>query len=260
MVLNESVKVFLVIYFAAMLMEFFFSQRNKRKYYELKDTLVNLSLGVIAVAFRFLTKGLWLALWIYLYQFTPYKISEAWLAWIILLLGNEFVYYWFHRLSHENRFLWAVHVNHHSSEMMNISTAARVPFLNIILHNVFWIPLLFFGFNPTMIFTVETVSFLFSFMQHTQVIGKLPIIDLVFNTPSHHRVHHASNPDYLNKNYRNVLIIFDRLFGTFKDEDPTRQTRYGLVNNIHSYNLIKIIFHEWIDLLKSKVRNAELNK
>ena len=108
-----------------------------------------------------------------------------------------------------------------------------------------------------MIFTVETVSFLFSFLQHTQVVGKLPIIDLVFNTPSHHRVHHASNPDYLNKNYGNVLIIFDRLFGTFKDEDPTSQTRYGLSNNIHTYNLIKIIFHEWINLLQSIIKSSE---
>ena len=255
--LDVAVKTFLVIYFATMLMEVLFSQWNKKKYYTMKDTLVNLSLGVIAVAFRFLTKGLWLALWIYLYQFAPYKISEGLLAWIILILGNEFVYYWFHRLSHENRFLWAVHVNHHSSEMMNISTAARVPFLNIILHNVFWIPLLFLGFDPTMIFIVETASFLFSFVQHTQVIGRLPIIDIVFNTPSHHRVHHASNPDYLNKNYGNVLIIFDRIFGTFKDEDPNRQTRYGLAHNIHTHNLIKVIFHEWIDLLRSRVKNSE---
>lgn len=250
--LNETVKIFLAIYSFAFLVEVFYSTWYKKDYYSLRDTLVNLTLGVLAVGIRFITKGVWLALWLYLYQFAPYQISESLLSWIILFLGNEFVYYWFHRLSHENKYLWAVHVNHHSSERMNFSTAARVPFLNLILHNIFWIPLLFVGFSPTMIFMVETVSFLFSFVQHTQMIRKLPIIDIVFNTPSHHRVHHASNPEYLNKNYGNVLIIFDRLFGTFKSEEVDKQTRYGLTKNIHTYNLIKVIFHEWIELLKVK--------
>lgn len=256
--LNESIRIFLAIYFLAILVEVFYSTWYKKDYYSLQDTLVNLSLGVLAVGIRFITKGVWLALWLYLYQFAPYQISECLLSWIILFLGNEFVYYWFHRLSHENKFLWAVHVNHHSSERMNFSTAARVPFLNIILHNIFWIPLLFVGFSPTMIFMVETVSFLFSFIQHTQMIRKLPIIDIVFNTPSHHRVHHASNPEYLNKNYGNVLIIFDRVFGTFKGEEIGKHPRYGLAKNIDSYNLIKVIFHEWMALVKLNSEREKL--
>ena len=101
-----------------------------------------------------------------------------------------------------------------------------------------------------MIFTVETIGFLFAFLQHTQLIGRLPVFDLVFNSPSHHRVHHASNPEYINKNYGGVLIIFDRLFGTFKDEDRSVPTRFGLIKNISTYNLFKVIFHEWVDILK----------
>jgi len=252
MSLNQTVKAFLVIYFMAMVVELIIGIWQSKKYYDTKDTLVNLSLGTMAVGLRFLTKGIWLALWLYLYQFAPYQISESLVSWVALFLVNEFVYYWFHRLSHENKYLWAVHVNHHSSEMMNFSNAARIPFLNIFLHNIFWIPLLFLGFSPGMIFTVETVSFLFAFINHTQVIGKLGFIGLVFNTPSHHRVHHASNPEYLNKNFGNVLIIFDRIFGTFIDEDTNKKTRYGLSENIDTHNLIQVIFHEWFVLLKTK--------
>ena len=168
---------------------------------------------------------------------------------------NEFVYYWFHRLSHENRFLWAVHVNHHSSEKLNFTTAARVPFFNLILHNLFWIPLLFAGFNPMMIFAVENIGFLFSFIQHTQIIKKIPYLDFVLNTPSHHRVHHSSNIEYLNKNYGNVLIIFDRIFGTFKKEQDDIEIKYGISKNIHSYNPLKVIFHEWAGIFKQNKNN-----
>ncbi len=249
--LYSIVYVFLVIYFTAISIESLYSYYGGRGFYDFRDTVVNLSLGALAILLRVLTKGLWLTLWVFLYQFAPLKISQSATSWVLLFVLNEFVYYWFHRISHESRLLWAVHVNHHSSEKMNFSNAARVPFLNILLHNIFWIPLLVVGFSPIMIFTIETVGFLFAFIQHTQVIGRLPVFELVFNTPSHHRVHHASNPEYVNKNYGNVLIIFDRLFGTFKDEERGIRTRYGLANNIQTYNIAKVIFHEWWDILKS---------
>ena len=253
--LTLAVYIFLGIYFSAITIEAIFSYQKDTGLYDTRDTLVNLTLGGIAILFRMFTKGLWLALWIFLYQFAPLKITENVWSWILLFFFNEFIYYWFHRLSHENRLLWAIHVNHHSSEKMNFSNAARVPFLNIVLHNIFWIPLLFIGFTPIMIFTVETVGFLFAFIQHTQMIRRWPYIDLIFNSPSHHRVHHSSNPEYLNKNYGSVLIIFDRMFGTFKDEDARVHSKFGLAKNIVTYNLVKVIFHEWPAILncKSKV-------
>lgn len=252
MTLNNAAYFFAAVYIIAIIIEVGFSLRYKLELYDLKDTLVNLSLGCLAVVTRVLGKGLWLGLWIYLYQFAPYRIGETTGSWMALFLSNEFIYYWFHRLSHQNKFLWAVHVNHHSSEKMNFSTAARVPFMNIILHNVFWIPLLFVGFSPVMIFTIETIGFLFAFFQHTQMIRSIPLFELVFNSPSHHRVHHASNPEYMNRNYGNVLIVFDRLFGTFKGEDHHIKTKFGLQKNILTYNLVTVIFHEWVSIVTKK--------
>ena len=252
--LTIAAYISLGIYLGAITTEAIFSYYKDKGFYDVRDTLVNLTLGGIAILLRILTKGLWLSLWVFLYQFAPLRITESVWSWIFLFFFNEFIYYWFHRLSHENRLLWAIHVNHHSSEKMNLSNAARVPFLNIVLHNIFWIPLLFVGFSPIMIFTVETVGFLFAIIQHTQMIRRLPYFDLIFNSPSHHRVHHASNPEYINKNYGGVLIIFDRIFGTFRDEDPRIHTKFGLSKNIHTYNLVKVIFHEWLGIIKYRRR------
>lgn len=252
MIIPLSFYIFLAIYLTAITIEVLYSYYSKKKLYDIKDSLVNIFLGVSGVVLRVLTKGAWLALWIYLYQFAPVKIKESTWSWILLFLLNEFVYYWFHRFSHENKYLWAVHVNHHSSEKLNFTTAARIPFFNLVLHNLFWIPLLFAGFNPMMIFAVENINFLFAFIQHTQVIKKIPYLDFVFNTPSHHRVHHSSNKEYLNKNYGSTLIIFDRLFGTFKDETDDIVIKYGIPKNINSYNPVKVIFHEWLNIFKQK--------
>ncbi len=252
MTIALSFYIFLAVYLTAITIEALYSYYTKKKLYDVKDSLVNIFLGVSGVLMRVLTKGVWLALWIYLYQFAPFKVKESFWSWVLLFLLNEFVYYWFHRFSHENKYLWAVHVNHHSSEKLNFTTAARLPFFNLILHNFFWIPLLFLGFSPMMIFTVENINFLFAFVQHTQVIKKLPYLDFVFNTPSHHRVHHSSNEEYLNKNYGSTLIIFDRMFGTFKNEKDDIVIKYGIPKNIKTYNPLKVIFHEWLNIFKQK--------
>ena len=252
MTIALSFYIFLAVYLTAITIEALYSYYTKKKLYDVKDSLVNIFLGVSGVLMRVLTKGVWLALWIYLYQFAPFKVKESFWSWLLLFLLNEFVYYWFHRFSHENKYLWAVHVNHHSSEKLNFTTAARLPFFNLILHNFFWIPLLFLGFSPMMIFTVENINFLFAFVQHTQVIKKLPYLDFVFNTPSHHRVHHSSNEEYLNKNYGSTLIIFDRMFGTFKNEKDDIVIKYGIPKNIKTYNPLKVIFHEWLNIFKQK--------
>lgn len=250
-----SFYIFLVIYISAVTIEIFYNLRNKLNLYNIKDCLINIFFGLSTVISRTLTKGVWIAIWTFLYQYSAIKLPETVTTYFILFFMNEFVYYWFHRLSHEKRLLWAIHVNHHSSEFFNFTTAARTPILNLILHNVFWIPLLFLGFSPTMIFSVETIGFLFSFIQHTQIIKNFWIFDTILNSPSHHRVHHSSNPEYINKNYGNVLILFDRLFGTFQEELKEVQIKYGLPKNIKSYNPLIIIFHEWIEIFKEKNKN-----
>jgi len=248
---TNSFYIFLGIFIISITIEMIYNVRNKLNLYNLKDSLINLFFGFSGVINRTLTKGIWIALWFYLYQYAPVKLPETWITYVLLFVLNEFVYYWFHRLSHEQRLLWAVHVNHHSSEYLNFTTAARIPFFNLILHNVFWIPLLFLGFNPMMIFAVETIGFLFAFVQHSQMIKNFWFFDFVLNSPAHHRIHHASNPEYINKNYGNVLIVFDRIFGTFQEDIKSVNIKYGLKTNVNSYNPIKLIFHEWVDIFKS---------
>lgn len=250
--MNQLLIIFCCTYGLSVAGEVVFSLYFKKGLYNVTDSLINLTLGLLAVVIRIATKGFWLGLWFYLHAFAIFHIEESMWSWTGLFLANEFVYYWFHRLSHEKRFLWAVHVNHHSSQKMNFTTAARVPFLNFIFHNVFWIPLVLVGFHPAMIFAVETLGFLFAFYQHTQMIGKIPVFELMFNTPSHHRVHHASNPEYRNKNFGNVLIVFDRIFGTYKAEDNKIKPVYGLEHNLESHDLITVIFHEWKAIWQNK--------
>src|SRR5688500_11486195 len=153
----NAIYLFFIIYISAMVIEAAYDHHHRKGLYDGRDTMVNLLLGALGVLMRVVTKGTWIALWLLLYAFAPFTIPENVWSWILLFFCNEFIYYWFHRFSHENRWLWAVHVNHHSSEKMNFSNAARVPFLNVALHNLFWIPLLFIGFAPMMIFTVETI-------------------------------------------------------------------------------------------------------
>lgn len=241
---------FIGVFLVFIIVEALYGFYNDKNLYNSKDTLVNLFFGVSGVLNRAFSKGIWLSIWIFLYQFSFIKIPQNVWTYVLLFFANEFVYYWFHRLSHEIRILWAVHVNHHSSEYLNFTTSARIPFFNLILHNIFWIPLLIIGFDPIMIFEVENIGFLFAFVQHTKMIKNYSIFDYFLNSPSHHRVHHASNEPYLNKNYGNVLIIFDRIFGTFQEERTDIEIKFGLIKNIKTYNPIKLIFHEWVAIFK----------
>jgi sterol desaturase/sphingolipid hydroxylase (fatty acid hydroxylase superfamily) len=181
------------------------------------------------------------------------------MSWVTLFIVVDFVYYWFHRASHRIRLFWAAHVNHHSSEHMNFATALRqswtVPFTRI----VFYWPICLIGFHPLALMTMGAVTIIAAFWVHTDHIRKLwwPI-EFVFVTPSHHRVHHGSNEQYLDKNYGNVLIIWDRMFGTFEPE--REKVRYGLTRNINTYNPIHIAFHEWSDMIRGALRASSLKE
>lgn len=248
--LEKIAPFFVALIILSILIEAWYSSKNNKNLYELRDTWTSFSLGVIGVITRLAFKGINLVFWIYLFNISPLKIETTTFSLLILFLLNEFIYYWFHRLSHEIPLLWATHVNHHSSLKMNFSVATRTPFLNAIYHIIFWIPLPLLGFNPIDILFVETISFFFAYIQHTTIIPKLGIIELILNTPSHHRVHHASNPNYINKNYGNTLIIFDKLFGTFVRESET--PIYGLIKNPTDRSLFNMIFHEWRNILKKQ--------
>ncbi len=166
---------------------------------------------------------------------------------------NDFLFYWYHRLSHEVRMFWAIHISHHSSEKLNITTAMRGNFINNIFHTLFWAPLALIGFSPFIIIVSDAFSYFYQLWLHTRIIPQLGFYEWIFNTPSHHRVHHGSNKQYLDKNYGAVFIIWDRMFGTFAKEEE--EVVYGLTKPLHTYNPIKIVFHECQDVYND-VRNA----
>ena len=180
------------------------------------------------------------------YQFRLFTVDMTqWWAWVVLFFADDFSYYWFHRISHSSRYFWASHVVHHSSMKYNLGTALRQTWTgNLTGAFIFWIWLPLVGFSPVAVMTMQAISLLYQFWIHTEHINKFPApIEFIFNTPSHHRVHHGSDLDYLDKNHAGVLIIWDRLFGTFEPE-RARPT-YGLTTNIHSHNPVRIAFHEW---------------
>jgi sterol desaturase/sphingolipid hydroxylase (fatty acid hydroxylase superfamily) len=181
-------------------------------------------------------------------------------AWLSLFIGVEFCYYWHHRISHTSRFFWATHSVHHSPEQLVLFGALRLGWTGSLTGAfMFYMPLVLLGFPPSAVFGVLVANLLYQFWLHTELIPKLGVFEWLFNTPSHHRVHHGSNPEYLDRNYGGILIIFDRLFNTFVEEKTDVKIRYGLVKPLHSNNPIKIALHEWHAIAKDlcKVRNAK---
>jgi sterol desaturase/sphingolipid hydroxylase (fatty acid hydroxylase superfamily) len=231
---------------ALLLIELAWSKRHPEvKGYATKDTLASLSLGLLNVAVNGATKLLSLAFFIFLYEHRVVDlvaILGAW-SWLVLFLLEDHSYYWFHRIHHEVRLLWACHVNHHSSQHYNLSTALRQPLLTPFTGPMFWAPLPLLGFPPHMILTAQAISLLYQFWLHTEAIDRLGWFEEIFNTPSHHRVHHGKNVRYLDRNHGGILIIWDRLFGTFaREREPVI---YGLTKDIETYNPLRIGFHEF---------------
>ncbi|HXP06499.1 MAG TPA: sterol desaturase family protein [Stellaceae bacterium] len=166
-----------------------------------------------------------------------------------LFVGQEFCYYWFHRCSHRIRVLWASHAVHHSTNRFNLSAAYRFGWVGRLIGNsAFFVPLIWLGFSPRAVFVTLNLNLLYQFWIHTDWVPKLGPLEWVLNTPSHHRVHHAANPEYLDKNYGGVLIVFDRVFGTFAAERAAVACRYGLVKPLFSNNPLWIVAHEWVAL------------
>jgi sterol desaturase/sphingolipid hydroxylase (fatty acid hydroxylase superfamily) len=181
-----------------------------------------------------------------LFERSPLDLGAGPWAWGAAILGWDFVYYWNHRASHESRWLWAVHVVHHSSERYNLSTALRQPVAEGVTLSVPYGLLALAGVRPALIEQARGINLIYQFWIHTEAIRKLGWVEKVFNTPSHHRVHHGSNRQYLDRNHGSILILWDHLFGTFEEEDEP--VVYGLTKNIDSYNPVTIATHEWVDL------------
>lgn len=231
-------------FIATVIIEVILTVKVKLEDYEFKDAATSIAMGLGNVAIGLFTKGITLAVFYFFYQFHLVTIPFVWWSWLIILFAEDFCYYWFHRISHENRFFWASHVVHHSSQKYNLSTALRQTWSGSFYSFIFWIPLAIIGFHPIMILVQMSISLLYQYWIHTELITKLPKwFEFIFNTPSHHRVHHATNPQYLDRNHAGILIIWDRMFGTFEPE--VEKPVYGLVKNIDTHNPVKVAFLEW---------------
>ncbi|WP_439151869.1 sterol desaturase family protein [Winogradskyella sp.] len=239
-------------FIAAMLLELYVTTKQHIKTYEAKDAFSSISMGLGNVILGFASKVLVLLVFFWIYNnFRIFTIPVAWWSFILLFFIDDFSYYWFHRISHECRLFWASHVVHHSSQHYNLSTALRQTWSGGFYTFIFWLWLPLLGFHPAMILLQMSISLLYQFWIHTEAINKLPKwFEAVFNTPSHHRVHHGSNPIYLDRNHAGILIIWDKLFGTFQPELDDEKVNYGLVKNIKTFNPIKIAFIEWWYMLK----------
>lgn len=240
--------VFLIAFFIE-----FKTQRKKGRHasFNTKEIVANLSLGFSYQIFEVLmailvTSGVYA--WVHSHRLFEFQVN----GWTILplFIAVEFCYYWFHRASHRIRWFWAAHVPHHSGETMNFSTAARQSLLNAFVFNfIFFLPVIWLGAPPAVVAFLLAVDLTYQYFVHTEVIDRLPRwFEYVFNTPSHHRVHHGRNPEYVDKNYGGALIIFDRWFGTFEEERAP--VEYGITHQIRSYNFLILNVHEMVDLLR----------
>eukprot|EP01100_Stratorugosa_tubuloviscum_P004694 TRINITY_DN2183_c0_g4_i1.p1 TRINITY_DN2183_c0_g4~~TRINITY_DN2183_c0_g4_i1.p1 ORF type:complete len:502 (-),score=173.45 TRINITY_DN2183_c0_g4_i1:61-1566(-) len=252
--LPELITQSIPFFFIFIAFEVFFCLIKKKCYYRLNDSLNSLFMGVIQQMLGLFIKSLAVFPYAYIHQnFALFNFSEqtksSWLMWILIFLWIDMMYYWFHRFAHEWNALWAAHVVHHSSNEYNLTTALRQGALQPLFSWCFYLPLAFFIPLPLYAWHSQ-FNTVYQFWIHTKVINKLPApIEFIFNTPSHHRVHHASNEYYLDKNYGGTLIIFDRIFGTFKAE--TQQVIYGITCELPTWNPFWLQTHHWFEMIET---------
>ena len=257
--MNESLREQLLIlattpiYVIIIGMEIILSNLQEKKLYSVKDTVNNFLLMLLNGGLDLLFRSVYVVVLVFVWNYRVAEISTPWMYWITLLLAEDFLFYWLHRLDHEIRLFWAVHVTHHSSEHMNLSVGFRSSVLQPLYRFIYFIPLAWFGFQPMDIIFMYSATQIWGILIHTEYVNKLGFLEHILVTPSHHRVHHASNALYLDKNMGMFLIIWDKMFGTFQEELPREQyqpIRYGLTKPLESENPVHIVSHEWIAIAK----------
>src|SRR5688572_9919637 len=232
------------VYAVVIGIELLFSYFHHKKLYSTRGLAHNLYFTTLNMGIDIMLRGVCLMILNYFYQFRIIDLAYLPLAyWLILIIFQDFMFYWLHRVDHICRLFWAVHVTHHSSEEFNLTVGFRSSVLQPLYRFVYFIPLALLGFKGIDIMFIYSATQIFGILVHTQTVGKLGILEHIFVTPSHHRVHHGSNIKYLDKNMGMLLIIWDKLFGTFQPEDENEKVRYGLTKNLESYNPVKMVFH-----------------
>ena len=234
------------------LAEMLWAWKRRPEAYEARDTLTSLAFGLGSTVAGVLLGGFALLVFLAVYEYRLFDIGWVWWAWPVCFVLDDLAYYWIHRAGHRVRWFWASHVNHHSSQHYNLSTALRQTWTGAFtLGFAFKLPLVLLGFHPVMIAVVGGFNLIYQFWIHTEAIQRMPRwFEAVMNTPSHHRVHHATNPRYLDRNYAGVFIVWDKIFGTFEPEHDGERIRYGIVRQLGSFNLLHSVFHEWIGMVQ----------
>ena len=247
---QETAILLVCILVAMTLLEMWFSYRENRHYYEKRDTITNIYLTTLAFLLNLAVGGSTFFILQFAWQFRLLEIHNATLYWFVLIVTQDFLYWALHYTGHYCRLFWAIHVTHHSSEHFNFSTGFRSTVFEPLYRVFFYLPLAFMGFNAVDVLYAYLITQLYGNLVHTQYNVPLPKwYGLVFVTPSHHRVHHASNIPYLDKNMGMMLIIWDRLFGTFREENLPEPIKYGLTHQPEDIGPVNILFHEWKALL-----------
>ena len=246
------------IVIALILIESLVSSSKKLGYYKRGDSMGTIGLIIGNVIVNVLTKTSILGFYLFLYQYKLFDISSLSLSIQVIstLMVIDFIYYWFHRTSHRVRFFWGIHMNHHSSEEMNFLVSLRQAWFNPLFRVPFFFILPLIGFNPFLTFIVGAASTLWAVIQHTQTIGKLGPLEWVMVTPSAHRVHHGVNEEYLNKNFGNLFIIWDRIFGTYAEEKEA--VIFGLTNNVKTFNPLRITVFSWVQFINDFKQSKSL--
>ncbi|MCK6650548.1 MAG: sterol desaturase family protein, partial [Bacteroidia bacterium] len=225
-----------------------FSYLHHKHYYSVKGVLANIYLSALNFTLDIVLRVVCLFVLNFFFQYRFLEIENVYLYWFALLIGQDFMFYWLHRIDHFCRLFWAVHITHHSSEEYNLTVGFRSSVFQPLYRFIYFIPLSLFGFKGVDIMFMYAATQIYGILIHTQTIDKLGFLEYFLSTPSHHRVHHASNVKYLDKNMGMVLIIWDKLFGTFQAEDKDTKVVYGLTENIKTYHPLKMVFHEWINI------------
>jgi sterol desaturase/sphingolipid hydroxylase (fatty acid hydroxylase superfamily) len=254
--LPDPVNVAIPAFVLLIVVEMIVARRHDPRRYCPHDTLTSLLLGLGSTVTGLITTGAVFGIAMAVWQFRLLDIGYAWYWWVLAFVADDFAYYVYHRAGHRVRWFWASHVVHHSSQHYNLSTALRQTWTHFIsVSFIFRLPLFLIGFPPAMIFFVAALNLIYQFWIHTEAIGRMPRwFEAVMNTPSHHRVHHATNPRYLDRNYAGVFIVWDRLLGTFEPERDDDRPRYGLVHDLGSFNLLWAVSHEWIAIARDLIR------
>lgn len=230
---------------------------NKPHVFKYESSISNLSIGIAERLLNLFISATFYSLFYWIYKnYALFSIPNSWWVWVLLILVTDLVWYWYHRLGHQVNFLWAAHIVHHQSEEFNFTVSARITIFQAMIRNLFWciIPLL--GFHPAMVITILIIHGAYSFFTHTQLVGKLAWLEQIFITPSLHGVHHSSDEKYLDKNYGDVFVFWDKLFGTFQKE--IEPPNYGLTHPIKSYSFLWQHFHYYLELMEACGRTTGL--